>query len=335
MASRVFVTGVAGFLGSHLAETLCGQGREVGGIDNMLGGFKENVPGGIEFREADCRDLSSYEDMLDGVELVFNCAAAPYEGVSVFSPYFVHEHTCSSAIAVLSASVRAGVRRFVQCSSMARYGDRQPPFTEDMVPTPVDPYGIAKDAADRTVRSVCVAHGLEFNIAVPHNIIGPRQRFDDPYRNVAAIMINRMLNGLPPIIYGDGSQLRCFSFVSDVLSCLTLMGTDETIRGEVINVGPDEGTVSILQLAETIADILGTAFEPVFVPSRPLEVHHAMCSSDKARRLLGYQTRVSLRDGLTSMVDWIATQGPREFDYHLPLEIVTSMTPTTWTQRLI
>ncbi|HZO64123.1 MAG: NAD-dependent epimerase/dehydratase family protein [Kribbellaceae bacterium] len=331
----VLVTGVAGFLGSHVAETFCAMGREVRGIDNMLGGFKENVPDDVEFLVADCRDVADYAALLSGVELVYNCAAAPYEGVSVFSPYFVHEHTCSATIAVLSASVQAGVKRFVQCSSMARYGAGRTPYTENMVPMPADPYGIAKLAAEQTVRSICDAHGVEYQIAVPHNIIGPRQRYDDPYRNVAAIMINRMLRGLPPIVYGDGSQRRCFSFVSDVVSCLVRMGTDDDLNGEVINVGPDEDPVTILELAHTIADILGMPCEPVFVPGRPLEVPHAVCSSDKARRLLGYRTTVSLRDGLTEMADWIAAQGTREFDYRLPLEIVNELTPATWTKQLI
>ena len=331
----VFVTGVAGFLGSHVAEAFVTMGREVRGIDNMLGGFKENVPDGVEFVVADCRDPDEYAGLLTGCELVYNCAAAPYEGVSVFSPFFVHEHTCSATIAVLSASVQAGVRRFVQCSSMARYGVGRTPYTEDMVPAPVDPYGIAKLAAEHTVRSICQTHGLEYQIAVPHNIIGPRQRYDDPYRNVAAIMINRMLRGLPPVVYGDGSQQRCFSFVSDVVSCLTRMGIDPQLDGEVINVGPDEDPVTILELAATIADVLGVPCDPVFVPARPLEVPHAVCSSDKARRLLDYRTTVSLRDGLADMADWIAARGTREFDYRLPLEIVNELTPVTWTKQLI
>jgi UDP-glucose 4-epimerase len=331
----VLVTGVAGFLGSHLAEALLAEGREVRGVDNLLGGSKDNVPDGVRFVAADCRHVEAYADLLAGVEVVYNCAAAPYEGVSVFSPYLVHEHTCGATVAVLSAAVNARVRRFVQCSSMARYGAATPPFTEDMTPAPVDPYGVAKLAAELTVRTLCDAHGVEYAIAVPHNIIGPRQRYDDPYRNVAAIMINRMLRGLPPVIYGDGSQRRCFSFVSDVVDPLLRLGTDDAVRGEVVNVGPDEGDVTILELAHAIAGILGVPCDPVFVPARPLEVPHATCSADKARRLLGYRTRVTLVEGLTAMADWIAEQGPREFDYHLPLEIVNELTPATWTEGLM
>lgn len=335
MGRPVLVTGVAGFLGSHVADAMIAQGREVRGIDNMLDGYKENVPEGVNFRVADCRVVDDYLDLLRDVEIVFHCAAAPYDGMSVFAPFLVHEHTTGATVAMLSAAVRSGVRRFVHCSSMARYGDLDPPFTEDMAPRPATPYGISKYAADLQVRAIAEVHGMEYNIAVPHNIIGTRQRYDDPYRNVAAIMINRALRGLQPVVYGDGSQLRCFSFVSDVVSCLTRLGTDPEVRGEIVNVGPDEGAVSVLELAETICELAGLPCDPIFVPARPLEVHHATCSSDKARRLLGYRTEVGLREGLAGMVEWIAERGPREFDYNLELEIVTDLTPRTWVRHLI
>lgn len=103
-------------------------------------------------------------------------------------------------------------------SSMARYGSQETPFTEDMTPMPQDPYGIAKYASEMLVRNVCYTHGMDFVILVPHNIIGPRQKYDDPFRNVVSIMINRALQGKQPIIYGDGNQMRCFSFISDLIN---------------------------------------------------------------------------------------------------------------------
>jgi UDP-glucose 4-epimerase len=185
------------------------------------------------------------------------------------------------------------------------------------------------------VRTLSNMHGMEFNIAVPHNIIGPRQRYDDPYRNVASIMINRMLQGKQPIIYGDGSQSRCFSFVDDVLSSLVRLGTDPGVRSEVVNLGPDEEVVSILRLAEEIAAQLDFELQPIFVPARPLEVKASFCSSDKARNLLGYRTSYTLQAGIESMIEWIRQKGTRKFRYHLPLEIVNRHTPATWTERLI
>lgn len=335
MAERVFVTGVAGFLGSHIAEHFLHAGGSVAGIDNMLGGAKENVPDGVEFVVSDCVNREAYAGLLSGVDVIYHCAAAPWEGLSVFSPYLVHHHTTASTAAMLSVAAAAGVRRFVLCSSMARYGAQPTPFTEEMPPAPVDPYGVSKVAAEMLVRNVCEIHGMEWVIAVPHNIIGPRQKFDDPYRNAPAIMINRMLRGQQPVIYGDGLQRRCFSYVADVVDPLARLGTDPDLAGEIVNVGPDEEYVTIRRLAEIIADLLDIPLDPVYVAERPCEVREATCSADKARRLLGYRTRWSLRNGLAEMVEWIRAAGPREFTYHLPIEIVTERTPKTWTQRLI
>jgi len=332
---RVFVTGVAGFLGSHLAERFRDLGHEVRGIDNLAGGEVGNVPAGVEFRPVDCLDRASYVDSMAGSDVVYHCAAAAYDGLSLFSPSYVFLNTAQATVDVASAAVASGVRRFVHCSSMARYGDVPSPYTEDQVVAPVTPYGHAKRVSELVVANLFDSHGGEWAVAVPHNIIGPRQRFDDPYRNVAAIMVNRMLKGLQPVIYGDGSHRRCFSFVDDVIYCLEQMATSPSATREVINIGPDEGTVTILELAEEIADLLDFGLDPIFLPDRPGEVETATCSADKARRLLGYETRTSLRDGLASMVEWIERRGPRDFVYDRDLEIATASTPRAWVDKLI
>jgi UDP-glucose 4-epimerase len=144
-----------------------------------------------------------------------------------------------------------------------------------------------------------------------------------------------MLQGKQPIIYGDGTQQRCFSFVQDVVEPLfTACQKPEAVR-QVINVGPDEEPISINQLAETLADIIGFELDPIYITGRPQEVKIALCSSDKARDLLGYQTGTNLRNGLQELVDYIVDKGPREFDYHLPIEIENDKTPATWKQKLI
>ena len=335
MSGKVFITGVAGFLGCHLAETFLNLGYQVAGIDNMIGGYREHVPAGVEFRVVDCNDRARYLDMLQDVNIVYHCAAAPYEGISVFSPQFVHYHTCNTTVALLSAAVAMRVKRFVFCSSMARYGNQCSPFKEDMPGKPVDPYGIAKYSAELMVQNICQIHGMEYNIAVPHNIIGPRQRYDDPYRNVASIMIHRMLKGQQPVIYGDGSQKRCFSFIADVIYCLVQLGTDANVVNDIFNIGPDEEVVSILELAHEIAALLDFPVQPVFVAQRPQEVHFAICSAEKARKILGYRTTYTLHQGLQEMVEWIKHMGLRDFQYHLQLEIVNDKTPVTWTEHLI
>jgi UDP-glucose 4-epimerase len=270
-----------------------------------------------------------------GVDVVYHCAAIATEGLSVFSPALIAKHVYENTAGILAGAASNKVKRFVHCSSMARYGVGKPPFKEDQPPRPEDPYGIAKYAAELLVANVSETHGLEYVIAVPHNIIGPKQKYDDPFRNVASIMINRMLQGQQPVIYGDGEQTRCFSFVQDCVDPLVKMGTMPGLSGEIINVGPDKETVSIKELAHILAELLSFDLDPVYVPSRPREVKHATCSADKARKLLGYESKVSLREGLQSMIDWIRAHGTKPFAYHLPIEIDSPLVPATWKSRLI
>ena len=332
---KVFISGVAGFLGSHLADSYTKSGDEVVGCDNMIGGDLHNLPEGIEFEEADCGDVDAMKQLLGDVDLVYHCAAIATEGLSVFSPAIIAKHVYENTAGLLAAAASKKVKRFVYCSSMARYGSGSPPFREDQTPAPEDPYGIAKYAGELLVANVCQTHGMEHVIAVPHNIIGPRQKYDDPYRNVASIMINRMLQGKQPIIYGDGEQVRCFSFVQDCVDPLIKMGTQRGLSGEVINIGPDEEACTINELAKNLAELLSFDLDPIYVKARPQEVRDARCSADKARRLLNYQTQVSLADGLRSMIQWIREHGPKPFEYHLPIEIDSPLVPKTWRDRLL
>jgi UDP-glucose 4-epimerase len=332
---KVFVSGVAGFLGSHLADAFIRRGDEVVGCDNMIGGDLQNLPEGIQFEQADCGDIVAMKRLLTGVDLVYHCAAIATEGLSVFSPAIIAKHVYGNTAGLLSAAASKRIRRFVYCSSMARYGHGKPPFREDQVAAPVDPYGIAKYAGELLVRNVADTHGFEHVIAVPHNIIGPKQKYDDPYRNVASIMINRILQGKQPIIYGDGEQSRSFSFVQDCVDPLLAMATKPGLSGEIINIGPDDEETTINQLARILAEIIGFDLHPIYVADRPQEVRSATCSADKARRLLGYHTQVSLITGLQAMVQWIREHGPRPFEYHLPIEIDSPIVPVTWRDRLI
>lgn len=327
---RVFISGVAGFLGSHLADAFLEGGWSVVGVDNLIGGYVDNVPAGVELHLADCNDLPRVRALMQGSSVVYHCAATAYEGLSVFSPHFVTQNVVTATTGMIAAAIECRVRRFVFCSSMARYGANEPPFTEDQTPRPQDPYGIGKLAAETLVRSLAEVHGVEWTVAVPHNIIGPRQKYDDPYRNVAAIFVNRLLQGMPLPIYGDGSQERCFSFVSDVVSPLRRMATDPRCAGEVINVGPDDHVVTVRELAALVGRLLGITPSLELLPPRPCEVVRATCSADKARALLDYAPRVSLEEGLGAMIDWIRARGPRPFRHHLDVEIDSPLLPKPW-----
>ena len=328
------MSGLAGLLGSHIAREGLALGWEVTGCDTLLGGSASNVPEGAYWWQADCREPRTYSHLLKDADVVYHCAAAPYEGLSVFSPQVVFDHTLSSTVAMLVASINAGVKRFVFCSSMSRYGHQETPFSENMPTAPADPYAIAKVAAEQVVQNLCSLHQIQYVICVPHNVYGPGQRFWDPYRNVAGIMLNRVLSGKRPIIYGDGSQRRSLSYISDVTGPLLKLATED-VAGEVFNVGPDDDGCTILELAAAVLRTCGSDLEPEFLPARPAEVHTAHCSAAKARKMLDYEPRVSLEDGLALYAEHIRQAGPRAFDYHLPIEITRTplQAPRTWTEK--
>ena len=333
---RVFITGVAGFLGSHLADRMIETGNEVIGIDNLVGGDIENVNSKVEFYEIDCMDMEAVASYMKGCDVVFHAACTAHDGFSMFSPNYITMNTFQITMSVLSAAVRNKVDKFIYCSSMSRYGKKDTiPFTEEMTCEPTVPYGVAKYASELIIKQLCELNGINYTIIVPHNIIGPRQCSTDPFRNVAAIMINRMLAGNQPVIYGDGEQKRCFSYVDDVIYCIEKVIYQDNLCGEVINVGPDEQFVTINYLAEIIAKELDFDLDPIYVKARPNEVKYATCSSEKARKLLGYKTTITLEEGIKRMVDFIKEKGVKEFNYKYNIEIINENTPKTWVEHMI
>lgn len=332
---RAFVSGCAGFLGSHICDELLSRGVEVKGIDSLIGGYTDNVPSGVDWVVADCLDYEGLCNLMKGCDLVVHTACTAYEGLSVFSPALITKNTYQISVNLMSAAIKNHVKRFVHCSSMARYGALNvEKYTEDMVCKPQDPYGIAKYAAELTLSNLAEVHGIELVIGVPHNIIGPRQKYDDPFRNVASIMANLMLQGRQPVIYGDGLQTRCFSDIEDTINSLVSLCFDKTAVGQIFNIGPDEQPVSIIQLAEKIASQLNFDLNPIFLEGRPQEVKHAICSSNKIRTYFDYKTKCTVDYTIEKLIDYIRTRGVKKFDYHLPIEIINEKTPKTWTQRL-
>ncbi len=293
------------------------------------------MPPDAEFYQYDCRDFNAMAKVMRGCEVIYHCAATAYEGLSVFSPAMIMDNIVTGSVSVFSAAISNCARRIVFCSSMARYGSNKVPFAESFEPRPQDPYGIAKVAAESALINLAQVHGIEYAIAVPHNIIGARQKFDDPYRNVASIMANLMLQGRSPFIYGDGEQVRCFSHIEDCLSCLMELGLSRRTPVDVVNIGPDEDFVSINKLFRKLKDVTEFEGQAIYLKDRPQEVRNAFCSSERARDLLGYRTTRSLDDGLRDIVDHIRTVGPRRFRYHLDIEIRNERTPRTWTDRLM
>lgn len=332
---KIFITGIAGFLGSHIADRLIADGHEVSGCDNLIGGYLENVPSDADFYQVDAIYLNQMKKMTLNSDLIIHTACTAYEGLSVFSPYLVGQNTYQISMSVFTAAAQNNIGKVINCSSMARYGEQEIiPFTEDLIPRPQDPYGIAKLASENTLDVLSKVHGFDYVNLVPHNIIGPRQKYDDPYRNVVSIMINRILNGKAPIIYGDGSQERCFSDIDDVVDPIINSINNQKAVGETINIGPDEDVISIKDLSYKILKVLNSDLEPIFVDPRPQEVKFAHCSAEKSRKLLGYKTSVNLDNSIEKIANWIISMGPKEFRYHLDIEILNEKTPETWKKKL-
>jgi len=332
-SNKILVTGVAGFLGSHLAEKLSQLNYKVVGVDNMSGGYEDNVPKNVEFFNFDCCDLEKMKKAMKGIDIVYHCAATAHEGLSVFSPFEITKNNYLASVSVFTAAISSKVKRIIFCSSMARYGDQKTPFTEDMKPKPVDPYAISKVASENVLINLCELNNIEWVIAVPHNIIGPRQKYNDPFRNVVSIMINRMLQSKAPIIYGDGEQKRCFSYIDDCLTCLVPMLDQKNLNKQIINIGPDEEFVTINKVSEICSNITGSNLKPIYKKDRPREVKYASCSSGKARKLLNYKTTTDLKTGILKTFEYIKKRGVRPFDYNINLEIKNELTPETWIKK--
>ena len=331
---HIFITGVAGFLGSHLAEYYLSKNFKVSGNDNMIGGYRDNVNSKVNFFELDCEDFKSMNSIFKNVDVVIHAAAYAHEGLSVFSPHLICKNIISGSTSIFSAAANNKVRRIVFCSSMARYGELKPPFKETDIPNPVDPYGIAKLAAEKILENICKVHGVEYNIAVPHNIIGDKQRYDDPYRNVASIMVNLMLQNKRPIIYGDGEQKRSFSDIADCIYCIDKLATDPKIKSEIVNIGPDDNYVTINELFKLISNKLKFNKEPKYFPDRTSEVKFANCSADKSKKILNYKKVKNIDESIDDIINYIKKRGIREFKYSYDLEILNEKTPSTWKNKL-
>jgi UDP-glucose 4-epimerase len=330
MTRQIFVTGVGGLIGSHVARELYEAGASVVGCDSFITGQRRNVPPAIEFVEADCRDVAAMQRLCSGADVVIHCAATPYEGLSVYSPHFIADQIFGGSSAVFSAAVSEGVRRIVFTSSMARYGAGPVPFVETQPPAPVDPYGVSKVAAEMLLRTLCELHDREFVIGVPHNVVGPGQRYDDVYRNVAAIMINRVLSGGDIIVYGDGEQRRCFTHIGDVAEQICALALAPGVSGQLFNLGSDTGFITVNQLAHRVMQRLGQQARVRHLPARQGEVRDATCSHDRIEAFMGRRSTYTLDDALDRLIADVRALGPRPFVPDLPIEIHGPLVPETW-----
>lgn len=339
----IAVTGSAGLIGSHLCYKFLSMGYRVVGIDNLIGGYATNMPeqnsNFVYFNETilNTKKLSEIFKFYSP-ELVIHCAALAHEGLSVFSPKTIVENIYAGTASVVSASVSAGVSTFINTSSMARYGNATPPFSEDhTTPTPVDPYGLAKLHAEQHLNLMSDIHGIQVFHIVPHNVCGPHQCYSDPFRNVMSIFANRVLQEKPVYIYGDGTQKRSFSHIEDCIDAyVALYANRDSIKNtSVFNIGPDDGSeITVNELALLVHRYFNAEPKILHIEERPREVKDAWVSTEKAKKLLNYATNNTVDDTVRDTITWIKSSPVRQFNYHIDLEIVNERTPKTWTERL-
>jgi len=330
--ARVLVTGAAGFIGSHVAEHCLKLGFEVVGADDLSGGFERNVPAGAEFRRGSVTDPAFVASLWEGrgYDYVYHLAAYAAEGLSHFIRRFNYENNLIGYALLLNQSVLRGVKCFVFTSSIAVYGTNQLPMTEDLVPQPEDPYGIAKYAAELDLRAAHEMFGLDYVVFRPHNVYGERQNIADKYRNVVGIFMNQVLQGKPMTVFGDGQQSRAFSYIEDVAPAIARAPLVPEALGQAFNIGAGQPH-SVLELAHVVAEALGVPPEIAHLPARN-EVVHAFATHDKVQRVFRPPPPVSLRDGIARMAAWVRAQGPSTPVEFGDIEIAKNL-PPSWRPR--
>ncbi len=331
---KILVTGGAGFMGSHLVDYLINEGHDVTIIDNLFGGYNENINKSANFIQGDLTNRKDCENAVKGQDIVYHLAAHAAEGQSVFCPIFNTNVNYIGFLELVRAVINEGIGKFVFTSSMAVYGKKPKlPMREDMLREPEDPYGIAKAACERILEIYRSVFGLDYVIIRPHNVYGPRQNLCDPYRNVIGIFMNRIMKGKPPIIYGDGIQTRAFTYIDDCTPYIAKAGFTKKAYGEIINIG-NETPTTIKDLADIVLKAMDSKIKPEYAPARPQEVKHAYCSSEKARKLLGYETSTPIEVGVKKMAEWAKSIGPKTCKYWDRFEI-TRNAPDVWINKKI
>jgi len=310
-----------------VAELLA-RGYRVVALDNLSGGFRSNVEDRATFVCGSILDVELIDRLFveHRFDYVFHLAAYAAEGLSHFIRRFNYQNNLMGSVNLINASVRNEVRCFVFTSSMAVYGGATPPVTEDMPTSPEDPYGIAKAAVELDLRAAREMFGMPYIIIRPHNVYGERQNIGDRYRNVVGIFMNKLLRGEPVSIFGDGTQTRAFSYISDVAPIIAQTIERPEAYNQIFNIGADH-PVSINELAETVCRVMNIPFAPRYMPTR-FEVKHIYPSHAKARRVLGYHGRVALEDGLRAMATWVKRVGARATRRFDGIEIERNLPPS-------
>ncbi|MBP7708032.1 MAG: SDR family oxidoreductase [Candidatus Aminicenantes bacterium] len=305
--ARYLVTGGAGFIGSHIAETLAGRGEAVRVLDNLSTGKRENLAGfaeSVEFLEGDIRDLDTCRRAVEGVETVFHQAALASVARSVEDPLLNHAINVTGTLNMLVAARDAGARSFVLASSSAVYGDDPAmPKVEGREGRPVSPYGASKLFDEKYAQAFHILYGLNTVALRYFNVFGPRQDPHSEYSAVIPLFVTKVLRGERPTIYGDGEQSRDFVFVGDVVRANLAAASSAAAAGEAVNVACGVGT-TVNGLLEAVNGVLGTRVEARYAAARPGDILHSTADITKAARLMGFAPDRSFAAGLEETVAW-------------------------------
>ena len=325
----ILVTGAAGFIGSHVAEQLLRRGHEVVALDDLSGGFTDNVPKGTVFIQGTVLDTALLSRLFaeHRITHVFHLAAYAAEGLSHFIRRFNYTNNVVGSMNVLNEAVKAEVRCFVFTSSIAVYGAGQTPMRESLRPEPEDPYGIAKYAVEMDLQAARRVFGIDSIVFRPHNVYGERQHIGDRYRNVIGIFMNQLMRGEPMSIFGDGTQTRAFSYIGDVAPLIADAIDVPAALNQTFNVGADQST-TVNELAALVAAAMGKEPRIRHLEARK-EVLHAVADHSRVAAVFGYRAKWTLDRGLKQMAEWALGVGPRESSRRAEVEVKKNL-PQSW-----
>jgi UDP-glucose 4-epimerase len=331
--STSLVTGGAGFMGSHVTDHLLRLGHDVVVMDDLSGGFEENVPKGATFIRGSITDHDLVNRIFEhhSFQYVYHLAAYAAEGLSHFIKRFNYTNNLIGSVNLINASVNHGVKCFVFTSSIAVYGAGQSPMSEEMIPVPEDSYGIAKLAVEQDLRVSHEMFGLDYIIFRPHNVYGDRQNIGDRYRNVVGIFMNQLLKGEPLTIFGDGTQQRAFTHISDVAPVIADSVNHPGALNQVFNVGADV-PYTVNELAKIVADAMGLPLQVVHLDPRN-EVKIAFSDHSRSEKAFGTHKKKVLQDGIREMAAWVHKHGSRESSVFEAIEVPKNL-PPSWARLL-
>ena len=327
---KILITGGAGFIGSHIATELFGRGHEVTVLDDLSGGFLDNLVEGITFVQGSITDAALVNHLFEQTqfEYVYHLAAYAAEGLSHFIKRFNYNNNLIGSVNLINASVNTGVKCFVFTSSIAVYGTSpELPMTENTRPCPEDSYGIAKLAVEQELKVCKEMFELDHVIFRPHNVYGENQNIGDKYRNVVGIFMNQILQNKPMSVFGDGTQTRAFSYIGDIVPVMADAIEVRAAYNQIFNIGADQ-PYSVNELAGATARAMGVEPNVVHLPPRN-EVLNAYSSHDKVRRVFGQRRLHPLDEGLGRMAEWVKQHGARSSQKFKDVE-VTKNFPQAW-----